>query len=163
MKNNTEMEHLINNIDNEHYEDSVPEQRDEKQSLFTTVFGIVAAFTCVFLIGVSKISVQALDDRLPAFELNAIRCFVPFCGWSVYFLIKGKAPTIEWINIKATVLYSVNYVADSLFIYIAVLYVPLATAETLYIFAGLVSSIIIFMIILRIDRGFFQVRRCSKS
>ncbi len=151
----TELEHLIdNNIDKDN---PAEPSNDEQQSVFTTIVGIVAAFIFIFLIAISKICVQALEDRIPPFELNAMRCFVPFCGWSLYFLIKWKSPKIEWINIKATALYSVNYVMGSLFSYIAVVYIPLATAETIYIFVSLLSSIIIFMVILRLDRGCFQV------
>ena len=129
----------------------------QNQNAYSVVGGILAAFIYTFLIAASKMAVQALQGRIPDFELNVMRCFLPFCCWSFYFIVKWKLPKVEYTNIKATMLYSVNHVIATLAVYISVVYIPLASAESLYIFTGLISSVVIFMIILRQERDFSQV------
>ena len=110
-----------------------------------------------FLTAVSKICVQALQNRVPAFKLNAMRCTLPLCFWSLYFVFTRKLPKVELGNIKACGLWSMNMVVLILSSYISVVFLPLATVETVYIASNIVSSLVVFVLILRRDSHWSQV------
>ncbi len=109
------------------------------------------------LAAVSKICVQALQDRMLAFELNAFRCLLPFCGWAIYFTLKRKWPRIEPENIKACLLWSINQILQSVSAYICVVFIPLATSDTILITSNITSSLIVFVLILKRDWNWSQV------
>ncbi len=120
-------------------------------------FVVVMAFLWKFLAAVSKICVQALEGRVPAFELNAIRCFLMLCVWSLYFLFKRKLPKVERENIKATLLWSMNHIFTSLAAFTSVLFLPLATIETVTILSNILWTIFISVIVLKHEGDWSQV------
>ncbi len=118
---------------------------------------LAMAFLWRFVAAVSKICVQALQDRVPAFELNAMRCSLVLCAWTLYFLVKKGLPRIQVENIKAAVLWSVSHVLCSLTAFVSVIFIPIATAETLYIFSNIVLTVMIFVVLLKQDRSWSKV------
>ncbi len=120
-------------------------------------FLIAMAFIWRFLIAVSKICVQALQNRTPTFELNTIRCGVMLCVMSSYFLFKWKLPIVERENIKVTLLWSVNHILSSLVAFSTVIFLPLATAETISILSNIVSTILIYTIVMKYKVDWSQV------
>ncbi len=129
-------------------------------------FLIAMAFMWRFLVAVSKICVQALQNRVPTFELNTIRCGLMLCVMSCglmlcvmscYFLFKWKLPIVERENIKVTLLWSVNHISSSLVAFSSVIFLPLATAETISILSNIVSAILIYTIVMKYKADWSQV------
>ena len=120
-------------------------------------FLVAMAFFWRFIIPMSKISVQALEDRVPVFQLNAMRCFTVLFVWTLIFVIRRKLPRIEKENIKAAILWSVNHILVSLTNFISVIYIPLASAETFSILSNILTTVIVFVVILRRDGHWSQV------
>ncbi len=118
---------------------------------------VAMAFFWRFLIPVSKISVQALEDRVPVFQLNTMRCFTVLFVWTLIFTIRRKLPEIEKENIQAAILWSVNHILVSLSNFVSVIYIPLASAETVSILSNILTTVIVFVLLLRRDVHWSQV------
>ncbi len=110
-----------------------------------------------FLVAVSRICVQALEDRVPAFQLSAMRCGLPLCCWSLYLVLTRKLPRVEFGNIKACGLWSINQALTSITAYICVVFIPLATVETVCITSNIMLSLVTFGLILKGDSHWSQV------
>ena len=135
------------------------EQEQEFSQTSLKHFLLLIALACLtrFLVAVSKMYVQALQNRVPAFQLNTFRCFLPLCCWSLYFAFKRKLPRIDMGNIKACALWSLNQSMMSISSFISVIFIPLATVETVYISSNILSSLIVFSLILKHDSHWSQV------
>ncbi len=105
----------------------------------------------------SKISVQALDDRVAAFELNTIRSLFLLFQSSFYFMYKKKLPHIHHENIRATVLWSMNQNFMALTAFISVVHIPLATGETVTILSNIFLTVLVFLVVLKQDVHWSQV------
>ncbi len=101
---------------------------------------------------------QALEDRVPAFELNATRCFCLLFAWSFVFLFQWRLPRIETDNRIAAVLWSLNHIFVSLTAFISVVYIPLSTADTVAILSNILLTVFTFLVVLRRQVDWSQVR-----
>ena len=122
--------------------DETQEEKASKDSTkVKTVLGIILTFLYGFLTAVSMICVQALDERIHHFQLNCLRFFLPLCSQGIYFTIKQKLPRIGKSIIKPTLCYCIVISFCALSTYIPAIYIPLATANTLYITASVLFMI----------------------
>ena len=126
---------------------------DKKQWNKETVLGLVSVFIAVLLCASSKICVQALKADVPHFFLNALRCSTATTGMAVVLLYTRCLPTVDYTNLKPTVLYSICGTMYGLTVYISVVYIPLITQDVCLITASILSSLIIF--------GFIKKERVS--
>ena len=58
----------------------------------TKLRGILALLTVAFLVTISRISVQALNNAIPDFQLNAMRSFTAMVCY--YMLFNGKSSIV---------------------------------------------------------------------
>ena len=146
-----EMQPLLNK------EDAGKDAKAKRSSL--KEFFLLVALDCLsrFLVAISKICVQALQDRVPAFQLNFYRCFLALCSWLFYLTLKRKWPRIESENIKACALWSFNQAIISISSYISVVYIALSAVETVYLSSNILSSLLVFVLILRRESHWSQV------
>ena len=105
-------------------EDEGNEAKPKTSSLKEFLLLVSMACLSRLLVAGSKICVQGLQDRVPAFQLNAMRCLLPLCGWSLYFIVTRKLPRIERDNIKACVLWSFNQVITCIYLSCIILIGP---------------------------------------
>ena len=58
----------------------------------TKLRGILALFAVAFLVTISRVSVQALNNAIPDFQLNAMRSFTAMVCY--YMLFNGKSSIV---------------------------------------------------------------------
>ncbi len=129
------------------------ENKEKNTDLKTYSKGILCAFFVYVCIGISKICVQALQNRMEHFSLNAVRhaCNALFFG--IGLLITRTIPMIKRENIKVTIGSCINLTLTSLSMFIPVVYLPLASVESLHITSTVLSAFIIFGLIIRHDKS----------
>ena len=119
--------------------------------------GSLAAVIWALLNAVSKICVQALMEKVPHLELNTMRFVISGCFITLIFLIKGLNPKCEMKDFQALMTYCFNANVNTLAMYVPVVYVPLVTFEAFYIASNIISSFLIFGIILWNKSEWIQV------
>ena len=135
------------------------ETEDKKDKRFRkeTIIGLLFAFLSALLTALSKIFVQALKGDIPHFQLNTMRCLTAAIGMVFVFVYTRQMPRVEYSNLKSTILYSVPCTMYGLSLYIAVVYIPLVSAEACVIATNIFSSLIIFGLFKKEDTRIDQV------
>ena len=123
--------------------------------------GLTGCFTYITFIIFYCSGVQALQERVQHLQLNTMRFVASIVFVAVMLLIKFKFPRISSMDdFKVLVIYCVNCNVSVLAMYVPVVYIPLVTFEAIYIASNILSSFIIFGIILWNKSEWVQVRLC---
>ena len=117
-------------------------------SLLQTLLGLGAAFSWLFLVVTAVVSVQLLEKRIPDFELNTIRCVIPFTVQIIIVLFMRKIPLIPKGEVIGASCYILSLLLTSLFTYIAFTFLPAALVQSIDTSANLTSGLILFHFLL---------------
>ena len=129
-------------------DDAKNDDHDKYQtSRISKAKGIAAMFGFLFLGTASRVAVQALNRAIPDFELNAMRCGFSLVCMVVYFIVTLTLPTVPRQAIKPVFIFSVLSNLLTLFMYIALTFIPLATSECLLLTSYMTSALIVFKIV----------------
>ncbi len=134
-----------------------PENRQKQIDLKTYSTGILCAFMVYLCLGASKICVQALENRMEHFSLNAMRHACSALCSVICLLISKTLPSIEQENIKTTIACCVNLTISSLSIFVPVVYLPLASVECISETSTILFALVIFGLIIRHDKSCLDV------
>ena len=155
----TESELLLNEV-SQKGEDENDKDLQQRQDYAQILKGILAAALWSLAVAISEICVQALKGKIPHMQLNTMRFAFPACGLILYFIIKRDYPTIDRSKIGLVTIsfyiFSSNVVTLST--YVSVVYIPLATYESLFITSNIISTFLIFGILWRLKKEWNQVR-----
>ena len=77
--------------------------------------------------------------------------------FGIFFGITRQLPRIECANIQPVILYSVNYTIWALTAYVPPVYIPLAAVEALFQSTALVSSLLVFELLLKSETKWVEV------
>ncbi len=108
--------------------------------------GLLAAVLECLASVFSMTSVQLLERSIPDLELNIFRFGVTFLGLSVGLAVRKQMPRIPKSEILGTVLFCVSQNLTATFLYVSVTFIPVSSADALFITSSLVSGIILFRI-----------------
>ena len=118
-------------------------------SYFQKAKGILAAFAYVPLLVISSTGVQLLQRQIPDLELNAIRFGTAGILFSIAIIIAtGKLPVVPISEIKSVMGMGTVTFCSTIAIFTGVTYVPLSTAQSIYLSSCLVCGVILFAIVL---------------
>ena len=120
----------------------------DKQGVVQKGKGVLAAFLRLVALVVSSASVQLLERRIPDFELNTVRCAVPFLLSAIGMVTRRQLPVISREEIGSTTLYSLLSSTTSITMYVAVTLLPVSTMQSLRETCNIISGIILFYIFL---------------
>ncbi len=150
--NGNEKQYLLLNNDQEKQE----YKEDGKSN--SVAFVVAVAFLFRFFIAVSKICTQALQNRVPAFQFNTIRCFFFVVISSVSMIIRKESPLIDQENIKPTTLWSFNQNLLTLGGNISIVYLPFSSSESTTISFNILVTVFVYLLILKGQVTWSQVR-----
>ena len=159
-ENDQELESLLNRGENkQEKEDNNEENKLHSNYQYVQIGkGSLAAVVWALLNAVSKICVQALEEKVPHLQLNTMRFIVSGCFITFIFVIQLKYPKFDMKDLRAVMTYCLNANVNTLAMYVPVVYIPLVTFEAFYIASNILSSFLIFGIILWNKSEWIQVR-----
>ena len=132
-------------------------EQEKKTSCVVKLKGIFFVFTWVPLMIASTTSVQLLERQIPDLELNTMRCAVAAVLFTLGTCTTRKWPVIPKSEILCTSLFALLSFTGTVCHYISVTFIPLSTAQSIFITSGLISGLILFAIFLA-DR--ITVKKC---
>ncbi len=133
---------------NQENEGNRNEKCDSHHNYIQIAKGSLAAVVWALLDAVSKICVQALQGKVPDLQLNTMRLAASVCFLTLFFVINLKCPKFEMKDFRAVITYCLNGNVNTLALYVPVVYIPLVTFEAFHIASNILSSFVIFGIIL---------------
>ncbi len=133
------------------------ESRQKNIDLKTYSRGIFCAFLVYVCLGASKVCVQALQNRMEHFSLNAMRHASAALCSGIGLLMTKTIPSIERENMKVTFVSCINLTISSLSTFIPVVYLPLASVVCISQSSTILSALIIFGLIMRNDKSCLDV------
>ena len=124
--------------------------KDEKPA--TTYFqkakGLIAAFAYVPLLVISS-TVQLLQRQIPDFELNAIRFGTAGILFSIgVIIVTRKCHVVPKLEIKSVLGMGTVTFCSTIAIFTALTFVPLSTAQSIYLSSCLICGVVLFAIFL---------------
>ena len=147
MEGETEELGLLNTRVDEEDENNDDDDDENQTSKISIAKGIAAMFVFLFLGTASRVAVQALNRAIPDFELNTMRCGFSLVCMVIYFTVKLKLPTISRDTLKPVALFALLSNLLTLFMYIALTFIPLATSECLLLTSYMTSALIVFQLV----------------
>ena len=97
----------------------------------------------------SAVAVQLLKGSIPHFELNGTRFVCSVFLLTLGLLLKKKLPAILTSHIVITVCLGITILADTACLYIAVIYIPVSSAQSILISTEIISGIFLFAIFVK--------------
>ncbi len=101
--------------------------------------------------------------RVGHFTLNTMRYLFPGIIYGIFLVITRQSPQVEFGNIKSLVAYCMCCTISALAIYISVVYIPLATAQAIFLCSGLIMTLIAFGCFIGNTSKWIEVRKDPSS
>ena len=121
---------ILQTMDDENEEkQNLMEDKEESLKWVPRLKGVGAMVCYVLAASVSAVCVQMLERSIPDFELNAMRCGLPWICMTIYFIVKREIPKVLKENWLPVLLFSIVSNLVTIGLYVSVTLAPLATTE----------------------------------